>query len=289
MAYAFAKSSVHRPSANTKTRVGVLLDLADIRSVVLHVQRHPELLDDLAAVVLEGLLEAARDLPSEGVVERDDRDLLIAEHLGRVLAERMHVAAGREARSDQPLGPLALGEVVGGVDRVDRRDLLSLDVRHERVRHVGEDNPGQHVDLVAFDQLPCLRNGDRRLALVVFEDYLELPAGDLPTGLLPVKLAAIVHVLSRLGDGTRDRRDEADLDRVLCNERRRLQASEEMRSGLTGNWLLRAWIPSFLMHSFVLSPTSSVYTAGSRVSTQGSSDTRPVCKSRTATRSRMYR
>ena len=127
----------------------------------------------------------------------------------------MHVSAGREPRSDQPFGALALGEIVSGVDRVDRRDLLSLDVRHERVRHIGEDDPGQHVHLIAFDQLPRLRNGDRRLARVVFEDHLELSAGDLPAGFFPVKLATVIHVLSRLGDSAGDRRDEPDFDRCL--------------------------------------------------------------------------
>jgi hypothetical protein len=93
---------------------------------------------------------------------------------------------------------------------------LSLDVRHERVRHIGEDDPGQHVNLIAFDQLPRLRNGDCRLACVVFEDHLELSASDLPAGLLPVKLTAVVHVLSRLGDSAGDRRDEPEFDRCLA-------------------------------------------------------------------------
>src|SRR5262245_37028212 len=122
--------------------VGIFLDLAEVWAVVLHVQRHPELLDDLTSIIFKALLKAARDFPSEGVIERDDRDLFIAENFGRVLAERMHIATRGEARSNQPLGALALGEVVCGVDRVDRRDLLGLDVRHERVRYIGEDDPG---------------------------------------------------------------------------------------------------------------------------------------------------
>src|SRR5207253_11450048 len=112
------------PQRQDKECVGLLLDLAEVWSVVLHFQRDPELLDDLTSIVFKGLMKPSRDLPSERVIERENRHLLIAEDLGRILAKRMHVSAGREARSDQPLGPLALGEIVSGVDRIDRRDPL---------------------------------------------------------------------------------------------------------------------------------------------------------------------
>src|SRR6266850_4251138 len=68
----------HRPPPEPvhEDGIGVLLDLADVGRVVLHVERYPELLDDLAAVVLEGLVEAAHGLPAERVVEADDGHLL---------------------------------------------------------------------------------------------------------------------------------------------------------------------------------------------------------------------
>src|SRR5439155_11911289 len=50
-------------------RVGVLPDLREVRRVVLHVERHPDLLDDLATAVLERLVEPADRLPAERVVE----------------------------------------------------------------------------------------------------------------------------------------------------------------------------------------------------------------------------
>src|SRR5207245_2993178 len=110
-------------------------------------------------------------------------------------------AAGRV----QPWWPLALGEIVGGVDRVERRDPLGLDVRNERVRDVREDDAGDHVDLVALDELAELGEGGRGQALVVLEDHLELPSGELPAALLPEELAAAVHVPAGRGDGARQR------------------------------------------------------------------------------------
>src|SRR5207245_10329345 len=68
-------------------RVRVALDLGEIRREVRGVERGPQLLHDLAPVLLERLLEAADDLPAEGVVDTDDGDLLVAEGLRRVLTE----------------------------------------------------------------------------------------------------------------------------------------------------------------------------------------------------------
>src|SRR5881628_1807504 len=107
----------------------------------------------------------------------------------------MHVAAGREAGADQPLGAPALGEVVGGVDRIHGGDALGLDIGNQRVGDVGEDHAGQHVDLVGLDQLAGAGQGGGRDALVVLQDDLEVAPGELPAALLPVELAAAVHVL----------------------------------------------------------------------------------------------
>src|SRR5206468_3441944 len=141
-------------------------------------------------------------------------DLLVAEDLGRVLAERMHVLARGEAGPDQPLGTLALREVVGGVDGVEARDALRLDVGDERVGDVGEDHAARHVDVVGLDELAEPRQRGGRDAFVVLEDDVQLTAGDLPAALLPEQLAAAVHVLAGLGDGPGQRREKADLDRA---------------------------------------------------------------------------
>src|SRR5438132_13488801 len=82
--------------------------------------------------------------------------------------------------------------------------------------------------MVVLDELAELRESGGGEALVVLEDHLELAPGDLPAALLPVQLAAAVHVLTGLGDGARQRRDEPDLDRRLGGGRwrRREQRGE---------------------------------------------------------------
>src|ERR1043166_2094419 len=65
----------------------------------------------------------------------------------------MRVLRRGEAGPDQPLGALALREVVGGVDGVEARDALRLDVGDERVGDVGEDHSAGHVDVVGLDEL----------------------------------------------------------------------------------------------------------------------------------------
>src|SRR4029434_3710619 len=70
-------------------RVGVAPDLGEIGREVRGVEGRPELLDDLAAVLLEGLLEATDDLPAERVVHADDGDALVPERLVRLSAARV--------------------------------------------------------------------------------------------------------------------------------------------------------------------------------------------------------
>src|SRR5262249_59911129 len=62
-----------------------------------------------------------------------------------------------------------------------------------------------------------------------FQDHLELAPRELPARLLPVELAAAVHVLAGLGDGPRHRRDESDADRPLG--RGLLRRAEERHEG----------------------------------------------------------
>src|SRR5262245_48696560 len=62
-------------------RVGVAPDLAQVGREVRGVERGPQLLDYLAAGLLEALLETAHLLPPEGVVHGDGHDLFVAEGL----------------------------------------------------------------------------------------------------------------------------------------------------------------------------------------------------------------
>src|SRR4030095_11086755 len=65
------------PPSHPEKPAGVLLDLREIRRIVLDVQGHPELLDDLAPVVLERFVKAAYRLPAKGVVEPHRTNLLV--------------------------------------------------------------------------------------------------------------------------------------------------------------------------------------------------------------------
>src|SRR5207248_2774521 len=96
----------------------------DVGGVVGSVEWRPELLDDLAAGLLVGPLEAGRDLPAEGEVVADHGHPLVAEVVVDPFAERVRRLRARPARAHDPRAALALREVIGGHDRMDGRDLL---------------------------------------------------------------------------------------------------------------------------------------------------------------------
>src|SRR5258708_19945016 len=68
----------HRPDHGGENRVGVLPKRRNIRSEVLGADRRPDFLEDLPAAGLEGALETADDLVTEGIVGADRGDLLVA-------------------------------------------------------------------------------------------------------------------------------------------------------------------------------------------------------------------
>src|ERR1017187_7328225 len=78
----------HRPHHQREHRVDVALDGRDVRPEILGAKRGPDLLDYLAAAVLERLLETADRFVAEGIVGADRDDLLVA-LLAGPLAERM--------------------------------------------------------------------------------------------------------------------------------------------------------------------------------------------------------
>src|SRR3989442_2741178 len=102
------------PEEDGEDGVGVPLDLSQERREVVGVQRRPDLLDDLPAILLEGLLEPADGFPSEGVVGADGGDLAVLRVLVDPVTEDVHGLARVPSRSHDPLGGLALREVVGG-------------------------------------------------------------------------------------------------------------------------------------------------------------------------------
>ncbi len=121
----------HRSDHQREDRVDVGFDARNVWPEILGAERYPHFLHDLAAAILEGLLEPANLLVPEGVVGADRGDTLIA-LLASPLPERM----GRLRRD--PRGQyrvrkfvgLTLGNVVPGGDGTDE-ERLSL-VRNRR-------------------------------------------------------------------------------------------------------------------------------------------------------------
>src|SRR6266852_4336273 len=90
----------HRPDHEREDRVCILLDGRDVRSEILSAKRRPDFLDDLAAAILERLLETTDDLVAEGIVRADGDNLLVALVAGP-LPERMAGLGACSTGSDE--------------------------------------------------------------------------------------------------------------------------------------------------------------------------------------------
>ena len=124
-----------------------------------------------------------------------------------------HLAARGRGAHD-PAHRLALRDVVGRGDRVDRRDLVLLDVGHERVAGGGQEPARDGVHLLLLDQAPHLGEGAGGLGVGVLDDDLHLAARDLVAHLFPEEVEAVGHVLAGLGEVAGERTEVADLDRL---------------------------------------------------------------------------
>ena len=82
----------HRPHHQREDGIDVALDRRDVGPEILGSDRRPDLLHDLAAAVLECLLEAAERFVTEGIIGGDGGDPLVA-LLAGPLPERMRRAA----------------------------------------------------------------------------------------------------------------------------------------------------------------------------------------------------
>src|SRR5262249_61310412 len=120
----FQEEEGRAPGNPEEDGVDVTGELADVGGLVGRAERRPQLLDDLAAGVLERLVEARHDFVPEGEVVGDRGDLLVAERLRRICPERLRRLTRRRRRAHEEWRRLALGQVVGGRARRDRRGLL---------------------------------------------------------------------------------------------------------------------------------------------------------------------
>ena len=177
--------------------------------------RGPHLLRDPAAGLLERPLEPADRFPAEGVVKRNRSDGPVAECAVGVLTERMiRLAAGVSGTHD-PLAALPLRQIVGGHHRVHHRNPHRVDVRRQRVAGRRQQRAGHQVHLVALDQLPGLRQPDRRDRFGVFDDELNLASAGAIADLVEQQEEPVQNVAPALRVRTRHRYEEADLDRAL--------------------------------------------------------------------------
>jgi len=73
--------------------------------------------------------------------------------------------------------------------------------------------PPVRIEILSCSTSLRLVERGRRIALVVLDEHLDLPAGDLAADLGEVELVAVHHVLADLREGAGERREESDLDR----------------------------------------------------------------------------
>src|SRR4051812_10853853 len=205
--------------------VDVGLDLADVGSVVGDVERRPELLDHLAAVILESTLEAGGGLVAEGEVVADGGDAFVLEHLGRVLAQGVvHLRRGAH-RADEPRVEVALAEILGRRGGRDHRHLRLLDVVVDGQGLEGGERPDDGVHLVTLDRLLRAALGGGGLSRGVERDHFDLAPRKLPLVLIEVEGEPFLHLTPACGEGSGLHGEEPDPDGALV--RRRLQRAED--------------------------------------------------------------
>ena len=198
-----------------------LLMRRDVGAEILGADRRPDLLHDLAAAILERLLEAAERLVTEGIVGGDGGDPLVA-LLAGPLPERMARLRRHEGRPHHVgiFVEVALPEIVGGRDRADVEHLLARRDRRERIAGRRQHAADQHVHLVRQDELVGLGDAGVRLALVVLDDQGHFGAAELALVLVQIHLEAVLHVGAELREDAGLRRDEADAQFFRCDAAR---------------------------------------------------------------------
>ena len=172
------KRRLFDPAEPRKIASIFLFDLRQIGRVVGGVDRCPDLLHDPSAVVLEHALEAAADLLGIGEVVGEDRHPLVAQHLGRILPERMAGLRRARRRPHEPRIDVALGEILGGRRRGNDRQLGFADLVVDGERFERRQRTEHDMHLVALNQLLQLGFGDRRRGRGIDRVKLDLAAGE---------------------------------------------------------------------------------------------------------------
>src|SRR3954463_1812585 len=217
------------------------LQVAEIRSVIGHVERRPELLHDLAARVLVGVVESRRALMTVGEVVGHGGDLFQAELLRRELAEDV----GRLRRGpdgvDDVLVLLLLREVVlRRRGRGDERHRGRADVVVDGEGLEGGERPDDDVDLLALDELLGPRLRHRGLPARVGDDEDRLASAEHVVALLEEEIDPFLHLPPAGGERPRADAEEPDPDRLALRRgaRRETGCGGDCRgeNGAGGNW-----------------------------------------------------
>src|SRR5262249_8429392 len=132
---------------------------------------------------------------------------------------------------------------VGGGARRDRRDLLRIDVRRDRVRLEGGQRTDDHVDLPLLDELTGLGECARGRAAAVERGELHRPAAERLLLLVEEQRDAVLHLLAGRGQWPGEDREEPETDRLLGNRREGDEHQhDDGQAHNHGALLVRGWV-----------------------------------------------
>ena len=189
------------------------LHLRDIAAVIRRRQRREDLLDDLAAIVLEHALEAGAHFVAVGEVVGDGDDLLVFQFLGGIVGERVGALRRGRGQADEPRARMPLRHVLGRGD-AERRHFLFGEIVGDRERLEGGERADDAMDVVLFDQLLRLGARGGGNAGGVGDDQLDLAAGERVVALLQEHRQRQLHVDAAGGQRAGLGRQHADADRA---------------------------------------------------------------------------
>jgi hypothetical protein len=178
-----------------------------------------QLLDQLAAFLLEAFLEAFHHLLAGGVLPGDEHGILVAlglEHLaqgmgGLPVGERGTEEVGRAGGAGHGAGAAV------GVDPQRAGFLEHLGHAHH---HAGMHGADDDIDLVALHQLVDVLRRLGRIGFVIDGDEFDFAPGQLAAALFHRQLEAVGDGHAELGEGTGVGQHQADLELALRSLKR---------------------------------------------------------------------
>src|SRR5262249_10496805 len=159
-----------------------------------------KLLHDLAAGRLEGQLESACALVAIGEILGNDRDPLVAERPGRVVAEGIsHLRRRTEGMKDPRVYRMALEIDGSGRGRCDEWYSCFANISVDRQGLAGRQGADHDWHVITFDQLLGLGLGKGRVAGRILGDQLDLATGHGAVALFEEKGGAFLLLLAAGG------------------------------------------------------------------------------------------